>query len=162
MSETEAALTQVVESEAERQPAGVSVFELLFVLLHDGLEDGGSDITVTGAHGDHPAGQRSHSGHLRVHTQIHQTQEHTQIKRSSTETHTHLHAGFGVSHDRKQQRENILPVRAGVRQTQPTNTKLRYYCTVQCTSPNNNHTFIVTLNWVKIIYLNKKYYILHL
>lgn len=89
MAETEAVLTQVVESEAEWQPTGISVFELLFVLLHDGLEDGGSDITITGAHGDHPARQRSHSSHLHVHTQIHQTQNHTDRSKRSSTANTH-------------------------------------------------------------------------
>lgn len=89
MAETEAVLTQVVESEAEWQPTGISVFELLFVLLHDGLEDGGSDVTITGAHGDHPARQRSHSSHLHVHTQIHQTQNHTDRSKRSSTANTH-------------------------------------------------------------------------
>lgn len=58
--------TQVVEAQAQGQPAGVCVFQLQLTLLHDGLDNGGGDITVTRAHGDHTARQCRHTCHLSV------------------------------------------------------------------------------------------------
>lgn len=40
-------LTQMVESQTQRQPASVCVLQLLLVLLHDGLDDGGRHVTIT-------------------------------------------------------------------------------------------------------------------
>ena len=47
--------TKVVESEAEGKPTGVCVFQFLLDLLHDCLDDGGGDVSVTRAHSDHTA-----------------------------------------------------------------------------------------------------------
>lgn len=57
-------LTEVVQAQAQRQPAGVGVLQLRLRFLHDGLEDGGGDVPVAGAHGYHPAGQGGHASHL--------------------------------------------------------------------------------------------------
>lgn len=58
-------LTQMVKSEAQRQPAGIRVLQLLFVLLHDGLDDGGGHVAITRSYCDHTACQSCHSNHLR-------------------------------------------------------------------------------------------------
>lgn len=58
--------TQVVESQAQRQPASICVLQLLFVLLHDGLDNGGGHITITSSYCDHTTCQRRHTNHLRI------------------------------------------------------------------------------------------------
>lgn len=62
-------VTEVVEPEAEGEPARVRVLQLLLALLHDGLEDGGGDVTVTGTHSDHTACQSRHTCHLNTHAE---------------------------------------------------------------------------------------------
>lgn len=59
-------LTQMVETQAQRQPASIRVLQLLFILFHDGLNNGGGHVTVTRAHCNHSTCQRCHANHLRT------------------------------------------------------------------------------------------------
>jgi len=82
----------VNEAQAEREEAAVGVPEVSLAALHEGLHDCPGGLRVARAHGDHAA---RHTGQA-----------------------NHLHRRARVAQDGRQQAQDGVTVRAGVRQTQ--------------------------------------------